>query len=79
MSRRRYRSRLLTWIVNAGPSDTVLNLYLVLGPLLIVLVTVVGRTAATTIIVAGYVVGFVGYTIYNALTTTGRPDWIRHP
>ncbi|ELY79492.1 hypothetical protein [Natrinema sp. J7-1] len=57
----------------------VLNLYLVLGPLLIVLVTVVGRTAATTVIVAGYVIGFVGYTIYNALTTTGQPDWIRHP
>ncbi|RZV06573.1 putative membrane protein DUF2177 [Natrinema hispanicum] len=79
MSRRHYRSRLLTWVLNSGPDDPVYNLYLMLGPLLILFVVLVGRNSMTTVLVAGYIVGFVVYTIYNVSTTLEHPDWVQHP
>jgi hypothetical protein len=79
VSRRRPRNRILQWVVRSGPDDPIYNLWLLSGPLLIVLVAVVGKNAVTTLLAAGYVVGFITHTAYNAFETTGRPGWIRRP
>lgn len=79
MTERRPRSPLLRWVKESGPDDRVFNICLVLGPFVIALVAVFGRTLATTVLVAGYVVGFVAYTVYNGLRTEERLEWVQHP
>lgn len=79
MSGRRLRSPILKWVINAGPDDPVLNLWLLLGPFLITLVAVVGRNTVTTLLVRGYITAFVIHSVYNVLTSPERFNRVSHP
>lgn len=61
MNRYRPRSHILDWVINSGPDDPILNIFHFLGPSLIIVVAVVGRTTQTTSIVTGYLVVVVTY------------------
>lgn len=56
-------------LLAAGPNDRVFDSLLLVGPLLIVVIAVVGRSALTTLLAVGYLVAFVGYTISKSLET----------
>lgn len=66
MSQYRPRSHILRWVIKSGPNDPVLNLFHFLGPLLITVVAVVGRTTATASVVTSYLVVVVVYIIYKS-------------
>lgn len=50
-----------------GPGDRGFDALMVLGPLVVLIVTVVGRSPVTTAIAGGYLAGLVGYVLYRAL------------
>lgn len=56
-------------IVDAGPDDRVFDGLLLAGPLVIGLVSVLGRTALTRVVAGTYVVVFVIYVLYRGVST----------
>lgn len=54
-------------LLAAGPNDRVFDSLLLVGPLLIVAIALVGRTAVTVFLAVGYLVTFVGYTVSKAV------------
>lgn len=58
----------LRWVLDTGPDDRVFDSLLVSGPLLIVLLALLGRTPLTTTIAVGYLGVFAGYTLYKWAT-----------
>ena len=57
----------VAWLANASPGDPVFDVLMVLGPILLAVVAVVGRTTATTGLVGLYVAAFVVYVVYNGI------------
>ncbi|MFC6826840.1 hypothetical protein [Halopelagius fulvigenes] len=57
---------LLGPVLNAGADDRVFDGLLLAGPLLLCVLALVGRTRTTTVLAAGYLAVFVGYTLYKA-------------
>lgn len=57
---------LLRVVWNSGADDHVFDGLLLAGPVLLCVLALVGRTPITTAIAAGYLVTFVGYTLYKA-------------
>lgn len=55
-------------IVRSGAKDRVFDALLLVGPLLVVIVAVFGRTSLTIGLAVGYLVVFGGYTLYKAAT-----------
>jgi len=53
------------WVFGAGSSDPIYDLLIAAGPLLVVLVRVVGRTVVSQALVFLYLVSFVGYLLYK--------------
>ncbi|ELZ32451.1 hypothetical protein C474_06507 [Halogeometricum pallidum JCM 14848] len=57
-------------IIRTGADDRVFDLLLVVGPLLVVLVALLGRSVVTTALAGGYLLAFVGYTLFKGLRRT---------
>jgi hypothetical protein len=57
----------VAWLTEASPGDPVLDALMILGPVLIAVVAVVGRTTATTVLAGLYVAGFFVYVVYNGI------------
>ena len=54
-------------ILQAGADDRVFDAFLLLGPVLIALIVLLGRT---TVAAVGYLVCFVSYVLYNGVYAT---------
>ncbi len=50
-----------------GGQDTIFDLLLLIGPLLIVIITILGRTVVTVGLASGYILFFLGYLLYKGL------------
>lgn len=59
---------ILKHLGDVGPSDPVFDLMVLVGPVVVVLIILLGRNAATTAIAAGYVLAFPAYLAYKAVT-----------
>ena len=61
-----------------GANDRVLDSILLLGPVVILVLVIFGRTAFTTILTASYIFAFTGYVIYNGLRRqSGESDTVK--
>lgn len=58
---------LLDLIVRAGPEDRFFDSLLLVGPVLIVLIALLGRNPVTLSLAAGYIGAFATYTVFNSL------------
>lgn len=58
----------LAWILDTGPDDRVFDSLLLAGPLLIVVLALVGRSPVTVALAVGYLGVFAGYTLYKWAT-----------
>ncbi|GAA5050079.1 hypothetical protein [Haladaptatus pallidirubidus] len=56
---------LLRHLARFGGQDNVFDLLLLLGPLLIIVIALVGRTVITTGFTVGYILFFFGYLLYK--------------
>ncbi|WP_323676276.1 hypothetical protein [Halorubellus sp. PRR65] len=54
-------------VFEAGADDRVFDSLLLLGPLVIVLVVVLGRSVVTEVLALGYIAVFVTYALYRGL------------
>lgn len=61
---------ILRRLEDVGPTDPVFDLLVLVGPVVIAIIAVLGRTAISTTLAAAYVIGFVAYLAWNAHTTT---------
>lgn len=52
-------------VVEAGPDDRVYDALLLSGPLVILLVVLLGSTVATRAVAGAYVAAFVAYVLYR--------------
>lgn len=57
--------RRLAWF---GGQNTVFDLFLLLGPLVIVAIALIGRTGFTVGLAGGYILFFLGYLLYKGLS-----------
>ncbi|WP_396613968.1 hypothetical protein ACH9L7_19710 (plasmid) [Haloferax sp. S1W] len=57
-------------LLAAGADDAVFDILLLLGPLVIVLITILGRTSLTVLLAVAYTSVFVGYIAYKSMATT---------
>ena len=62
---------LVSLLDEAGPGDRVFNVLLLLGPAVIVLLAILGRTAFTVALVGMYLFAFLGYVTYKGSTRGG--------
>lgn len=53
--------------LEGGAEDQVFDSLLLLGPIIIVLIAVIGRSTLTTIVAVAYLSSFVGYVLYRGL------------
>ncbi|RDI71609.1 hypothetical protein [Halopelagius longus] len=53
-------------VLEAGADDRVFDGLLLAGPILLCALALVGRREVTTVIAAGYIAVFVGYTLHKA-------------
>lgn len=60
-------SPLIRPILAAGPGDRVFDILLLVGPLLIILIAILGRNLLSVTIAAAYIATFVGYIVYKGL------------
>ena len=58
-------------LVEAGPADPVFNGLLLAGPVVITLITVLGRTTLTVAVVALYLLVFLGYILVKGRSYEG--------
>jgi|GEM_PF-3531818 len=61
---------ILRHLEDVGPTDPVFDLLVLLGPLVIALIALLGRTPVTMTTTTAYVLGFVAYFGWNATKTT---------
>jgi hypothetical protein len=54
-------------VVEAGADDRIFDSLLLIGPLLIGLIVILGRSLVTEIVAIASIVVFVGYTLYRAI------------
>jgi hypothetical protein len=59
---------LVSAVLRFGAQDRALDTILLAGPLVVLTMILLGRSAVTTAIVALYVLSFVGYVVYNGVT-----------
>lgn len=57
----------VSWLSRASPGDPVFDALMIIGPILLVIVAVFGRTVVTTVMVGLYVASFLVYTLYNGI------------
>lgn len=62
---------LVDQIVESGADDHVYDTFMLMGPLVLVIVAVVGRTLLTEVVVGAHLLAFTTYVVYNAITTGG--------
>ncbi len=55
------------FILASGADDHVFDAFLLTGPLVVVTVSLVGRSALTTTLAVAYLVGLLGYTLAKGL------------
>lgn len=55
-------------VVESGADDRVFDSLMVLGPLVILVIALLGRLAVTTVLAGAYVFSFVVYVLYKAVT-----------
>ncbi len=55
-------------LLEAGAEDRVFDSLLLAGPILVLLIAVVGRSTLTTGIVVAYLLFFVGYVLYRGVS-----------
>lgn len=53
-------------VVEAGADDRIFDSLLLIGPLIIGLIVIRGRSFVTEIVAIAYIAVFVGYTLYRA-------------
>ncbi|WP_254533392.1 hypothetical protein [Natrinema gelatinilyticum] len=53
--------------LEGGAEDLVFDSMLLLGPVIVVLIAIVGRSALTTTIAVAYLSSFVGYVLYRGV------------
>lgn len=58
---------LIAWLSEASPGDPIFDSLMILGPILLLVVAIVGRTTATNFLVGIYVASFFVYVIYNGI------------
>ena len=56
-------------VFEAGADDRVFDSLLLIGPLVIGLVVVLGRSLVTEAVAVAYIAAFVGYTLYRGVRT----------
>ena len=56
----------LSPVFEAGADDRVFDSLLLIGPLVIGLIVVLGRSIVTEVVAIAYIAVFVGYTLYQA-------------
>ena len=54
-------------VVEAGADDRIFDLLLLIGPLVIGLIVLLGRSFVTEAVAVVYIAVFVGYTLYRAI------------
>ena len=54
-------------VVEAGADDRIFDSLLLIGPLIIGLIVLLGRSLVTEAVVVVYIAVFVGYTLYRAI------------
>ena len=54
-------------VVEAGADDRIFDSLLLIGPLVIGLIVLVGRSVVTEAVAVVYIAVFVGYTLYRAI------------
>ena len=57
----------IAWLTDASPGDPVFDALMILGPILLAVVALVGRTTGTGILVGLYVASFFVYVVYNGI------------
>jgi len=57
----------LGFVFDSGPEDRVFDALLLLGPAIIVLIVVVGRSLLTSGVAIGYLAAIVSYVLYKAV------------
>lgn len=58
---------LASTLLEAGPNDRVFDSLLLAGPLLIVAIVIGGRSTLTSLLAAGYLITFAGYTLAKGI------------
>ncbi|MFD1687666.1 hypothetical protein [Halolamina salifodinae] len=58
---------LVAHVFESGADDRVFDSLLLLGPPLILLIAVLGRSLATELLAVAYLVAFVGYALYRGV------------
>lgn len=61
---------ILRRLEDVGPRDPVFDLFVLVGPVVIALIALFGRTVVTMTTTAAYVLGFLAYLGWNGRTTT---------
>nr|WP_306059009.1 hypothetical protein [Natronococcus sp. AD5] len=61
------QSSIVRWLSEAGPDDRVFDLLLAIGPLLVLLIAVTGRSLITVGIAVLYIGFFIAYILYKSL------------
>lgn len=56
-------------IVNSRADYRVYDLFIVIGPLIIILAGVLGRTIFTSALAAGYILAFIMYILYKGISS----------
>lgn len=59
---------LIRFLNEAGPDDRVFDGMLLAGPIIIVIIAIVGRTNLTSGLVWLYIIAIFGYVLYKGLT-----------
>lgn len=57
----------LSHVFESGPRDRIFDSLLLAGPLVVVLLAVLGRSPLTHAVAASYIVTLVGYVLYRAV------------
>lgn len=58
-------------MIDAGPNDRIYDAMLLAGPLVVVILAVVGRNPLTVTVALLYLVAFVGYVLYRGASREG--------
>jgi hypothetical protein len=61
-------------LLSAGADDSVFDALLLLGPIVIVAVTILGRTPTSILLALAYTGGFLGYTASKGLRETAEDN-----
>lgn len=56
-------------LLAAGPNDQIFDSLLLAGPLLIVVIALVGRSLLTVLLAVGYLGVFLGYVVFKSMAS----------